>query len=132
MTQFGELSSITFFPIGADLDLAGKLLAPRTAPTISPDATPGGSGPEFVDPFSLPPAQAHLAWPLGIPVSLHFYLSTSGQAFALNPEDVDLPHFVWHDITFGDWNDLRTVDYNVHLPEVSGLQVVASMALNIL
>jgi len=97
---------------------ASKLLAPKTAPTESPDAIPGrGSGPGLVDPFSLPPAQAHLAWPLGIPVSLHFHLSTSGQAFALNSEDVNLPHFVWHDITFGDWNEVRSVDYSIHLPE---------------
>jgi hypothetical protein len=108
-----------FFPVRADLDLASKLFAPKTAPTESPDAIPGrGTGPELVDPFSLPPAYADLAWPLGIPVSLHFHLSTSGQAFALNSEDVNLPHFVWHDITFGDWSEVRSVDYPVHLPEV--------------
>jgi hypothetical protein len=76
------------------------------------------SGPGLVDPLSHPPAQAHLAWPLGIPVSLYFNLSTSGQAFSLDSEDVSLPHFVWHDITFGDWNEVRSVDYSVHLPEV--------------
>ncbi|KAI0278880.1 cleft lip and palate transmembrane 1 [Russula aff. rugulosa BPL654] len=97
---------------------ASKLFAPKTAPTESPDAIPGrGTGPDLVDPFSLPPAYADLAWPLGIPVSLHFHLSTSGQAFALNPEDVNLPHFVWHEITFGDWSEVRSVDYPVHLPE---------------
>ncbi len=113
-------SSITFIlSVRADLDLASKLLAPKTAVTESPDAIPGrASGPGLVDPFSLPPAQAHLAWPLGIPLSLHFYLSTSGQAFSLTSEDVNLPHFVWHDMTFGDWGDARTVDYNIHLPEV--------------
>jgi hypothetical protein len=100
-------------------DLASKFLAPKTAPTESPEAIPGqGSAPGLADPFSLPPAQAHLAWPLGVPVSLHFNLSTSGQAFALTPEDVNLPHFVWHDITFGDWNEVRSVDYSIHLPEV--------------
>lgn len=85
----------------------------------SPDAILGhGTGPGLVDPLSLPPAHVSLAWPLGIPVSLHFYLSTSGQAFAVNSEDVNLPHFVWHDITFGDWNEVRSVDHSVHLPEV--------------
>lgn len=110
---------LQFFPVRADLDLASKLFAPKTAPTESPDAIPGrGTGPELVDPFSLPPAYADLAWPLRIPLSLHFHLSTSEQAFALNSEDVNLPHFVWHDITFGDWNEVRSVDYPVHLPEV--------------
>jgi len=78
----------------------------------------GGPG---LDPFLLPPEQAHSAWPLGIPVSVHFYLSTSEQAFAHNPEDADLPHFAWHDITFGDWNEVRTADHNIHLPKVREL-----------
>lgn len=91
-------------------------MAPNTAPAESPDAIPGqGSGP---DPFSVPPVQAYLAWPLGIPVSLYFHLSTSGQAFAFDSADADLPHFVWQNITFGDWNEVRTVDYNINLPEV--------------
>lgn len=90
--------------------------------TESPTAIPEQvSGAERVDPFLLPPAQAHLAWPLGIPVSLHVYLSTSVQAFIPNSEDTDLPHFVWDDITFGDWNEARMVDYDVRLPQVRGL-----------
>jgi hypothetical protein len=107
------------FPVRAHNNLASKLLAPKTAPTESPDAIPGrGSGPGLVDPFSIPPAQAYLAWPLGIPVSLYFHLSTSGQAFASDSADADLPRFVWQNITFGDWNEVRTVDYDIHLPEV--------------
>ncbi|KAI9452077.1 cleft lip and palate associated transmembrane protein [Russula earlei] len=96
---------------------ASRLFGPKTTSTDSPLTPDGGSGPAQPDPFLLPPEQAHLAWPLGIPVSLHFHLSTSGQPFSRSPEHVDLPHFIWHDITFGDWNDARTVDYNVHLPE---------------
>jgi hypothetical protein len=95
---------------------ASKLLAPKTAPTESPVAIPEHVA-GHVDSFSLPPAQAHLAWPLGIPISLHFHLSTSGQAFALDSADTDLPHFVWQNITFGDWNEVRKEDYNVRLPE---------------
>lgn len=111
------------FPVRTHLDLASKLLAPKTVPNETPVAIPGpGSGPGIVDPFSLPPAQAFLAWPLGIPISLHFHLSTSEQAFALDSADADLPHFVWQNITFGDWNEVRTVDYNIHLPEVRELQ----------
>ena len=66
--------------------------------------------------------QAYPAWPLGIPISLYFHLSTSGQAFDFNSADADLPHFVWENVTFGDWNEVRTEDYNVHLPEVRKLQ----------
>lgn len=73
-----------------------------------------------VNPFLHPPVQAHLAWPLGFPISLHFHLSTSEQTFARKSEDADLPHFVWHDIAFGDWNEARTVEFDVHLPEVRG------------
>jgi hypothetical protein len=110
------------FPFKAYFGLATKFFAPKVVPTESPAAVPeDGSGAVLVNPFLLPPAQAHLAWPLGIPVSLHFHLSTSEQAFALNSEDAGLPHFVWRDIAFGDWNDARTVDYNVHLPEVGGI-----------
>jgi hypothetical protein len=71
-----------------------------------------------VDP-SIQPAKAHLAWPLGIPVSLHFHLSTdpTGQVFASHSKETGLPHFVWHDITFGNWSEARMVDYNLHLPE---------------
>lgn len=119
------------FPVGAHFSLASKFFAPKAAPTESSAAIPDGSSPVHLDPFLLPPAQAYLAWPLGIPVSLHFHLSTSDQAFARDSEDADLPQFVWHDITFGDWNEARTVDYNVHLPEVHvPRSLVLPMTLN--
>ena len=122
MTQFGTSPLGHRFSVRAHFGLASKFFAPKAVPTGSPVATPeGGHEPVNVNPFLLPPVQAHLAWPLGIPVSLHFHLSTSEQAFARNSEDADLPHFVWHDIAFGDWNEARTVDYDVHLPEVRGL-----------
>jgi hypothetical protein len=66
---------------------------------------------------SVTPTKAHLAWPLGIPVSLHFHLSTD----LVYSKEAGLPHFVWHDITFGNWSESRTVDYNLHLPEVREL-----------
>ncbi|KAH9077144.1 cleft lip and palate associated transmembrane protein [Lactarius deliciosus] len=62
--------------------------------------------------LSVQPAKAHLAWPLGVPVSLHFHLSTDPSR-----AKTGLPRFVWNDITFGNWSETRTVDYNVHLPE---------------
>jgi hypothetical protein len=78
-----------------------------------------GSSPDPVqlDQLSVTPAKAHLAWPLGIPVSLHFHLSTD----PLYSKETGLPHFVWHDITFGNWSETRTVDYNLQLPEVREL-----------
>ena len=103
---------------------ASKFFAPKTSPTEPPSAIPGlEPGHEQVNPFLLPPEQAYLAWPLGISVSLHFHLSTdpSGHVFTRNSEDMNLPHFVWHNITFGDWSEARTLDYQVHLPEVRRL-----------
>ena len=29
-----------------------------------------------------------------------------------------LPHFVWNDITFGDWNEARVIDLDVEFPKV--------------
>jgi hypothetical protein len=116
-----DLIHHVFVPGRAHLVPASKFFLPKTSSTQPPTAIPGREpGHEQVNPLLLPPEQAHLAWPLGIPVSLHFHLSTdpSGHVFALNSEDTDLPHFVWYNITFGDWNEARTLDYNVHLPEV--------------
>ena len=51
---------------------------------------------------------------------MHVYLTTNphGNVFS-GPELDTLPHFVWRNITFGDWSDTRTVEYDVHLPLVS-------------
>ncbi|KAH9977754.1 cleft lip and palate associated transmembrane protein [Lactifluus volemus] len=99
---------------------ASKFFAPKTSPTEPPPAITGlEPGHEQANSFLLPPEQAFLAWPLGISVSLHFHLSTdpNGHVFARNSEDTDLPHFAWHNITFGDWSETRTLDYQIHLPE---------------
>lgn len=125
VTQFGETSTPTLphSRTRAHRYSAGNFFGSKT-PTTQPSPVIPGSSPDpvQVDPVHLSalPAKAHLAWPLGIPVSLHFHLSTdpTGQVFA---EETGLPHFVWHDITFGNWSEARTVDYNVHLPEVRDL-----------
>ncbi|KAI0268232.1 cleft lip and palate associated transmembrane protein [Gloeopeniophorella convolvens] len=105
------------------VQLVSKFLGPKAPAAVQPPppAIPGGAvgnvpAPGQVNPFLQPPAQAFLAWPLGIPVSLYFHLSTdpSGQP---HPGEKDLPRFVWHNITFGDWNEVRKEDYTVHLPE---------------
>ncbi|KAH8106020.1 cleft lip and palate transmembrane 1 [Cristinia sonorae] len=55
---------------------------------------------------------------------MHVHLSTSpvGDVFSAwssgyreNP-DKDLPHFVWEDITFGNWSESRTVNLEVKIP----------------
>ncbi|OSX60113.1 hypothetical protein POSPLADRAFT_1182513 [Postia placenta MAD-698-R-SB12] len=56
---------------------------------------------------------------------MHVYLSTSptGEVFAnqwtserRDNQDDKLPHFVWENITYGDWSDTRTTDFVVDLP----------------
>ncbi|EGO02122.1 hypothetical protein SERLA73DRAFT_120762 [Serpula lacrymans var. lacrymans S7.3] len=57
---------------------------------------------------------------------MHVYISTSpsGDVFSRQwtsawrkDQDEGLPNFVWENITFGDWNEERTVSYDVKLPE---------------
>ena len=104
-----------------------KFFTPKPPATPPPVPSTDGSTPEHL---SVPtvPTQAFAAWPLGIPLSMHVYLSTSptGDVFSSKwtsgyreNQDADLPHFVWDNITFGDWSDIRTVDYDVNLPPVS-------------
>lgn len=128
MTQFGKISfNTSSLPVRAQSIQATRFFAPTTSPAQPPAAIPAhDSSHEQVNPFLLPPEQAYLAWPLGIPVSFHFHLSTdpSGHVFAPNSEDMDLPHFVWYNITFGDWSEVRTLDYDLHLPEVRRLSSV--------
>jgi hypothetical protein len=86
-----------------------------------------------VDPWSLPPTQAEPYWPLGLSLDMHVYLSTSpnGDVFSKwtsayrKNRDEDLPHFVWENITYGDYNDHRVVDFEVNFPDVCvGLALV--------
>lgn len=99
---------------------------PQTTPVLST----GGEAPPSVgqvNPFLLPPQQAHLAWALGEPLSMYVYFSTSpnGDVFSRQwtsgwreDQDKNLPSFVWSNITFGDWNDHRTEYFDIALPEV--------------
>ncbi|KAL0950176.1 hypothetical protein HGRIS_010169 [Hohenbuehelia grisea] len=90
-------------------------------PSANKPAAPGAPG--AVDPFSLPPTQALPLWPLQIPVDMHVYLSTStvGDVFHVwTPDtgvDKGLPHFVWENITFGDWNDARVEEFDIKFPQ---------------
>ena len=50
---------------------------------------------------------------------MYVYLSTSptGNVFSPNSNE-HLPHFVWDNIKYGDWNEKRTIDLDVNLPKV--------------
>ncbi|KAI0053593.1 cleft lip and palate associated transmembrane protein [Auriscalpium vulgare] len=102
--------------------VAGKFFSSKT-PTppaaVSPGGVPAAIPAASVNPFLLPPAQIHPEWPLNIPVSMHVYLTTdsNGQVFERKGEDASLPHFVWHDISLGDWGESRTVEYDIKIPE---------------
>lgn len=82
------------------------------------------------NPFDQPPQQISPLWPLGIDLSLHVYLSTSptGDVFSgqwtknwRENEDDELPHFVWENITYGNWNEKRITNLDVSLPLVSAV-----------
>ena len=48
---------------------------------------------------------------------MHVYLSTNPDGDVFGHKE-SLPHFVWNDITFGDWNEARVVDIDVDFPKV--------------
>ncbi|KAF8165660.1 cleft lip and palate associated transmembrane protein [Crassisporium funariophilum] len=91
---------------------------------------PGSAGQEgeqgTIDPWTLPPTTALPDWPLGVKLDMHVYLSTSpnGDVFSKwtsayrKNRDEELPQFVWKNITYGDYNDARVVDFNVKFPDV--------------
>jgi hypothetical protein len=102
-----------------------------TTPTSAP-STPGqeqqqsGIPQAQIDPWTLPPQHALPAWTLNQPLAMHVHLSTSptGDVFSAqqtdgwrHDQDAELPSFVWENIIFGDWNDARSIDLDVKLPE---------------
>ena len=82
-------------------------------PQVGPDGQPLPIQP-------VPFTEGVLAWPFGSKLSMHVHLSTNpdGDVFGHRER---LPHFVWNDITFGDWNEARVIDLDVKLPEVRPL-----------
>ncbi|KAK2465943.1 hypothetical protein APHAL10511_001584 [Amanita phalloides] len=90
-----------------------------------PTPTAGNKGDPQANPWLLPPVEAALGWPLGQNLDLHVYLSTSpnGNVFTQwtngwrKNQDDGLPHFVWDNITFGDFNDHRVAEFEVNFPE---------------
>ncbi|KAH9035280.1 cleft lip and palate associated transmembrane protein [Lactarius hengduanensis] len=103
------------------LQFAGHFFGSKTSTTQPSPVIPGNSpDPVQVDQVLLSalPAKAHLAWPLESqsPYIFTCQQTLQGNVFAGHPKETGLPHFVWNDITFGNWSETRTVDYNVHLP----------------
>lgn len=54
---------------------------------------------------------------------MHVYFTSSNQVDAFKKGQPELPHFVWENITFGDWDESRTIDLDIKLPEVSAILV---------
>ncbi|KAK0499647.1 cleft lip and palate associated transmembrane protein [Armillaria luteobubalina] len=111
----GIAQQIFFF--WAITQLATRFFAPKTA---EPDTAVSTGGQPIVntqpvDPWSQPPTHASLAWPLGETYSMQVYFTTTPQTH--NKEN-KLPHFVWDNIKFGDYNDHRSVEYIIDFPEV--------------
>jgi len=108
--------------------LVGKFFLPSTSPAASKQS-PGsgtiGNTPE-TNPWLKPPTEVLPSWPLSLALDMHVYLSTSprgdvfskGTVSSRRDEAAGLPHFVWKDITFGDWSDTRVVNYDIKFPEV--------------
>ncbi|KAJ7739934.1 cleft lip and palate associated transmembrane protein [Mycena metata] len=114
------------FIIFAVTQLASKYLFNTGNKSAVPVQTPPGSPPpQTVDPWTLPPAQASPAWPLGQPLDMHVHFSTSptGDVFSKQwtsgyrkDQDEGLPSFVWENLTFGDYTESRVVEYNINFP----------------
>ncbi|KAG7447533.1 cleft lip and palate transmembrane 1 [Guyanagaster necrorhizus] len=121
---FGFAQQIFIF--WAITQIATKFFAPKTA---GPDTAVSTGGKQAVntnpvDPWSQLPTHASLAWPLGETYSMHVYFTTAPHTDVFtkqwrntNKED-NLPHFVWDNIKFGDYNDHRSVEYTIDFPDV--------------
>jgi hypothetical protein len=77
------------------------------------------------------PTQGVLGWPLGIPMSLHMYLTTNDVPSARESTE-GLPNFVWEGIRFGDWKESRVIDLNVLIPKASAVESPISRVLMLL
>ncbi|KAJ7129221.1 cleft lip and palate associated transmembrane protein [Mycena epipterygia] len=114
------------FLIFAVTQLASKyFFNAGTQPAVPAQGTPGSPPPEAINPWTLPPVHASLGWPLGQRLDMHVHLSTSpnGDVFSSKwtsgyrkDQDEGLPSFVWENLTFGDYNDARVVEYDIAFP----------------
>ncbi|KIY72108.1 cleft lip and palate associated transmembrane protein [Cylindrobasidium torrendii FP15055 ss-10] len=110
------------FLMWAVSQLATKYLSGKKPPTEGPATTmPSHGGAEPVvstNPHELAPQQLLLGWDLGTELSMHVYLTTEDVPDLYFGKPPALPHFVWNNIKFGDWNDHRTADYLIDFPDV--------------
>ncbi|TFK43833.1 cleft lip and palate transmembrane protein 1-domain-containing protein [Crucibulum laeve] len=99
---------------------------PETPAVVdSPVTANSDASKPVINPWEALPVQALPEWPLGQKLDMHVYLSTSpnGDPFTKwtaayrKSNDEGLPHFVWGNITFGDWNDARVAEFDVKFPE---------------
>ncbi|RDB19820.1 Cleft lip and palate transmembrane protein 1 [Hypsizygus marmoreus] len=102
--------------------LATKYFSQKPATPGAP-VPPKAGEPAPVNPWLLPPAHAELAWKLGQKVDMHVFMSTSpnGDVFSTSrwqkEQDKDLPHFVWGNLTFGDWKAAPVAEFDVKFPQ---------------
>ena len=104
--------------------VAGKFLGGLNPPQEPPaDHAQDVEQPRVGSDGQVLPVQPHvienavLAWPFGSTFSMHVYLSTDPKGDVFGHKE-PLPHFVWDDIKFGDWNEARTIDLDVNFSEV--------------
>lgn len=80
-----------------------------------------------IDPRLAPPVDAAPYWPLGVTFDMHVYLSTMPKLDVYTKwtsayrkdKDEGLPHFVWENISYGNYNDNRVANFKVNFPQVS-------------
>ena len=97
--------------------LVGQLVKP-------PGEGDASGGTPTVDPWLQPPVHAQPTWALGQSLSMYIYLTSTGDIFPMNQvkkKEEGLPSVLWENITFGDWNEVRSVQFNVTMPLVSGV-----------
>lgn len=89
--------------------------------------TPGPDGVKTeANPWLLPPTEVFASWPLDLTLDMHVYLSTSphgdvfskGTLSSRRDLEADLPHFVWENITYGNYSESRVESYDIKFPDV--------------
>lgn len=91
------------------------------APASVPVPATGGDAQPVLDAHSLPPVTIAPIWPAGSVFDMHALVSTSPyDPFApqLAVVDKGLPRWVWPGIRFGDWDDQRSEDFVIDVPNV--------------
>lgn len=87
---------------------------PAPAPVVETTETTEGTASTPARPAQLPALMAEPLWPLGTPLSMLLYTSTSPSAVDL---DFNHPLIVWDGLTYGNWKDARAEDIYIDIPE---------------